>query len=396
MKEIILLKNGEIALKGLNRVTFEEALVKNVRRRLAPLGKFSIRKAQSTMVVEPLDEGVDLDEAVARLQKVFGFAALTRACVVQKNYAELSRSAIGYLADVLADKRTFKVEAKRSDKTFPMDSPALCRELGGDLLEAYPHLTVDVHNPDITVMVEIRDFAAYIHAGQLPGAGGMPVGTSGQAMLLISGGIDSPVAGYMMAKRGVALSSVHFVSPPYTSDRARLKVLALLEKMSAYCGRIRTYIVPFTEVQEQIRDHCPEEYFTLIMRRVMMRIAQRLAAEHGCKALITGESVAQVASQTMDALACTDAVCHIPVFRPVIGMDKEEIIAIARKIDTFETSILPYEDCCTVFTPKHPKTKPKLELVEAAEAALDLEALIEAAVQGAEIAGSEAPSALSL
>lgn len=379
MREIILLKNGEIALKGLNRHNFEEVLVRNARRRLAALGEFRFRVAQSTVLVEPLSDEVDLDEAVARLQRVFGFAALSRACVLPKEFEAIAVGAVEYLSDLLADKATFKVEAKRSDKSFPLTSPQICAELGGRLLGAFPHLRVDVQRPDVVVMVEIRDFGAYVHGEQLPGAGGLPVGTSGRGMLLISGGIDSPVAGYMMAKRGVELSAVHFVSPPYTSERARLKVLTLLEKMSAWCGRIETYIVPFTEIQEQIREHCPEEYFTLVMRRFMMRIAQRLAAAQGCRALITGESVAQVASQTMGALVCTDAVCQMPVFRPVIGMDKEEIIALARKIDTFETSILPYEDCCTVFTPRHPKTNPKLELVERAEQALAIEQLVEAA-----------------
>ena len=276
------------------------------------------------------------------------------------------------------------MEAKRSDKTFPMNTPQICTELGGYLLEQFPGLTVDVHNPQVAVMVEIRDFAAYIHAGQIEGAGGMPVSTSGRAMLLVSGGIDSPVAGYMMAKRGMEVLAVHFVSPPYTSERAKLKVITLCEKMSAYCGRMQLFIVPFTKMQEAIRDNCPEELFTVIMRRMMMKIAEKLAQRSDCAALITGESLAQVASQTVQAIACTDVACQMPVLRPLIGMDKEEIIRIARKIDTFETSILPYEDCCTVFTPKHPRTRPKLAMVEEAEAAFDFAPMLEEAVEGAE------------
>ena len=280
---------------------------------------------------------------------------------------------------------TFKVEAKRADKSFPMKSPEICRELGGRILEQYHHLKVDVEQPDVLVMVEIRETAAYIHGKQLPGAGGIPIGTSGKAAILISGGIDSPVAGYMMAKRGLELTGVHFASPPYTSERAKQKVIALMEKMAEYCGRMKLFVVPFTEIQEQIRDRCPEELFTIIMRRFMMRIADQLARKQDCGALITGESVGQVASQTVKAIACTDIVTDLPVFRPVIGMDKREIIAIANEIDTFETSILPYEDCCTVFTPKHPRTRPRLDLVEAAEQTLDVDGLIAGAVAGIEL-----------
>ena len=266
-----------------------------------------------------------------------------------------------------------------------MKSPEICRELGGRILEQYHHLKVDVEQPDVLVMVEIRETAAYIHGKQLPGAGGIPIGTSGKAAILISGGIDSPVAGYMMAKRGLELTGVHFASPPYTSERAKQKVIALMEKMAEYCGRMKLFVVPFTEIQEQIRDRCPEELFTIIMRRFMMRIADQLARKQDCGALITGESVGQVASQTVKAIACTDIVTDLPVFRPVIGMDKREIIAIANEIDTFETSILPYEDCCTVFTPKHPRTRPRLDLVEAAEQTLDVDGLIAGAVAGIEL-----------
>ncbi len=384
MKELILIKNGEIALKGLNRTTFEDVLLKNIRRKLADLGKFRCYKAQSTMYIEPQEDGIDLDEAVDRVRKVFGIAALTRACIVEKDFEDIKAKTVEYLKETLSEASTFKVEAKRSDKTFPMNTPQICTELGGYLLEQFPGLTVDVHNPQVTVMVEIRDFAAYIHAGQIEGAGGMPVSTSGRAMLLVSGGIDSPVAGYMMAKRGMEVLAVHFVSPPYTSERATLKVITLCEKMSAYCGRMQLFIVPFTKMQEAIRDNCPEELFTVIMRRMMMKIAEKLAQRSDCAALITGESLAQVASQTVQAVACTDVACQMPVLRPLIGMDKEEIIRIARKIDTFETSILPYEDCCTVFTPKHPRTRPKLAMVEEAEAAFDFAPMLEEAVEGAE------------
>ena len=384
MKEIILLKNGEIALKGLNRSVFEDRLINNARRRLEPLGRFSFRKAQSTIYVEPKTDGVDLDEAADRLQKVYGIAALTRACVVEKDFEDIKAKAAEYLREELEDAKTFKVEAKRSDKSFPMNSPEICRELGAHLLEHFPHLAVDVHNPDVTVVVEVRDFAAYVHGSQLPGAGGIPVGSGGRALLLLSGGIDSPVAGAMMAKRGLEVFAIHFASPPYTSERAKQKVITLAEKMTAYCGRINLFVVPFTEIQEAIKDQCPEDLFTIIMRRYMMRIACRVARDSSCEALITGESVGQVASQTIQAMNCTDAVCNMLVLRPVVGMDKDEIVIIANKIDTFETSILPYEDCCTVFTPKHPRTKPKMKFVEQAEAGMDMEGLISRAVYNVE------------
>ena len=384
MRELILLKSGEIALKGLNRYTFEDKLIQNCKRKLADLGTFHFYKAQSTLYAEPVSEGVDLDEAVRRLQKVFGFAALSRACVVDKDFDAIVGAAAEYLAPTLAGIKTFKVEAKRSDKSFPMKSPEICRELGGELLERFPHLRVDVQNPQLVVMVEIRDFAAYIHAGQIEGAGGMPVGTSGRAMLLLSGGIDSPVAGYMMAKRGLEIQAIHFAAPPYTSERAKRKVMTLCEKMGEYCGKIPLHVVGFTQIQEEIRERCPEELFTIIMRRYMMKIAQSVAEKNGCGALITGESMAQVASQTLSAIACTDVACVMPVLRPVIGMDKREIIEISRKIDTFETSILPYEDCCTVFTPRHPRTKPNLRMIEQAEKALDEETLLAVALEQVE------------
>ena len=384
MKEIILLKNGEIALKGLNRSVFEDKLISNARRRLEELGKFGFRKAQSTIFVEPKDEDIDLDEAVDILQKVYGIIALTKAAVVEKDFEAIKETAITYLKDELMEAKTFKVDAKRSDKSFPLKSPEICRELGGYILEHFPHLSVDVHNPDVNVVVEVRDYAAYVHGKQLPGAGGIPVGSGGRALLLLSGGIDSPVAGAMMAKRGLEVYAIHFASPPYTSERAKQKVITLAEKMTTYCGRMNLFVVPFTEIQERIKDDCPEELFTIIMRRYMMRIACRIARQQDCEALVTGESVGQVASQTIQAMACTDAVADMPVFRPVVGMDKEEIIKISHKIDTFETSILPYDDCCTGFTPKHPRTKPVLKFVEQAEQAMDMENLIDRAVKGTE------------
>lgn len=383
MKEIILVKNGELVLKGLNRNSFEDVLIKNMRRHLADLGEFGFTKSQSTIMVEAPD-GVDLDEVAERLGKVFGIAAYSRAAVCEKDMQSIVKTAREYLADELSLVSTFKVEAKRSDKKFPLKSPELCRELGGALLKRFNHLKVDVHNPDVTVTVEIRDTHAFVRGNNIKGAGGMPTGTSGRAAVLISGGIDSPVAAYMMAKRGIELVAVHFASPPYTSELAEMKVMDLLKKVSAYCGTITTYVVPFTEIQEAIRDYFPEEYFTLVMRRIMMKISNIIAENQNCRALITGESLGQVASQTIYALQCTDSVAKLPVFRPCIGMDKDEIIAVSRKIDTFETSIQPYEDCCTVFTPKHPRTRPKPQDVEAAESKIeDLDKMIDAAVKGA-------------
>lgn len=383
--EILLIKNGELALKGLNRGTFEAVLLKNLRRRLKSVGHFTIRKAQSTIYVEPLDEWTDMDEAGRCVSQVFGIAAYSRAKVVEKDLAAIQAAAPVYLADMLSDAKTFKVESKRADKTFPYPSPVISREVGAAVLSAFPHLRVDVHNPDVTVNVEVRDFGAYIHTRQLPGAGGMPVGTAGKAAILISGGIDSPVAAYMMAKRGLALTAIHFSSPPYTSERAEEKVCELLRQVSRYAGHIRMLVVPFTELQEAIRDNCPEELFTLVMRRMMMRIASTLAEREECGALITGESLGQVASQTIHALACTDAVATMPVFRPVIGMDKEEIITIARKIDTFDISIQPYEDCCTVFTPRHPRTRPSLDMLDRAEEAWDYAPMLERAVDNVRV-----------
>lgn len=385
MKEIILLKYGEIALKGLNKNSFENILMKNIKYRLKKVGKFRCSKAQSTIYVEPETDNTDLEDAVEALKKIFGIASICRVCVCDKNFDDICEKIVEYLQDVLPYARTFKVTAKRADKAFPMKSPEICSQLGGLLLEKFPNLTVDVKNPEVTVTVEVRDTNAYVHAENIKGAGGLPIGSSGNALLLLSGGIDSPVAGYMMAKRGIHISAIHYVSPPYTSERARLKVEQLCDKMTDYCGNIAFFCVPFTEIQEAIKNNCPEEYFTIIMRRLMMEIAQRIAKKDDCLALITGESVGQVASQTLSAISCTDAVCRIPVFRPLIGMDKTEIVEISRKIDTFDISTLPYEDCCTVFTPKHPKIRPSLEDVEKAQESFDFEPLIEKAVEETEM-----------
>ncbi len=383
MKEVILVKNGELALKGLNRSTFEDILVKNIKRRLShSVGKFTFIKSQSTVIVEPAEDDVDFEKAVEVISKVFGIAGFSRAALAEKDLEDIKNVALSYLGEELAGVKTFKVNAKRSDKKFPLTSPELCREVGAHLLRNIPSLKVDVHNPDITVTVEVRDKNVFIHGNQIKGAGGMPVGSAGRVALLVSGGIDSPVAGWMMAKRGLQLSAIHFAAPPYTSKRAEMKVRELVSIVSKYSGRVNFAIVNFTEIQETIREKCPEELFTIIMRRLMMKIAVRLAERDGCGALVTGESLGQVASQTLGALACTNAVSTIPVFRPLIGMDKDEIIRISRKIGAFDTSVLPYEDCCTVFTPKHPRTRPTLELVEKAESAVDWDDMIERAIAG--------------
>ena len=381
MREIIMLKYGEIILKGLNRPVFERLLMKNIRKRLGEdIALMECR--QAVVYIEP-SEYADVEEMTERLKKVFGIVSIMRAAWVEKSMDAILSVLPEYLRESLADKKTFKVEAKRSDKTFPLKSPEICRECGGKILESFHHLRVDVKEPDVVVWVEIREKGAYIHAGRMDGAGGMPVGSNGRAALLLSGGIDSPVAGYMLAKRGVELSAVHFESPPYTSEAARDKVLELAKRVSEYAGPIRVHIVPFTEQQLAIRDNCPEEHLTLIMRRMMMMAAERIARRDRCVALITGESLGQVASQTIHALAVTNEVAGMPVFRPLIGMDKDEIVTVARRIDTFETSILPYEDCCTVFVPKHPTTKPKLEQVMHSEEALDMEGLVQKAVDEA-------------
>ena len=368
MKEIILAYQGEMTLKGLNRGKFEAGLAKSIRHRLEDLGPFKVHSAQSTVFIEPMEEGLDVDEAFRRVSKVFGIVKISRAVCCTKDFEDICQTAEAYLGQQLRGLRTFKVEAKRADKKYPMKSPEICRELGAFLLSCHNHLRVDVHKPQLEIMVEIRDKGAYIHGPKVEAAGGLPVGTSGRALNLLSGGIDSPVAAYCMARRGLALHHIHFASPPYTSLRAKLKVHALACELSEYVGDCLLFVVPYTKPQEYIRDHAPAPLFTVLMRRSMLRIAEKVASKTGMEALITGESLAQVASQTMAALACTDAAQSLPVLRPLIGMDKTDIVAISRKIGTFETSIEPYEDCCTIFTPPHPKTKPTLAEIEAAEA----------------------------
>ena len=384
MNEMILLKLGEVVLKGLNRRSFEDKLTANVRRRLQHYGSFRVYSKQSTIYVEPQREDCDLEGAYAACRQVFGIIAATRARFCPKDKDAIFHCAKNYLDTELRAAKTFKVETKRADKQFPMNSMEISQYVGGLLHEEYPHLKVDVHKPELCVHVEVREKAAYVHGPSQPGAGGLPIGMGGTAVSLLSGGIDSPVSSYMIAKRGVQLELVHFFSPPYTSQQALDKVKELAKELVPWCGRMTLHIVPFTEIQEAIRRDCPEEYFTLIMRRFMMRLAERVARRTGAKALVTGESLGQVASQTMDALAVSDAVCSLPVLRPVIGMDKQEIVLISRKIGTFDTSILPFEDCCTVFTPRHPRTHPVLEDVVGFESALDIEGLTQRAVDGIE------------
>ena len=384
MKEIFLLKLGEIVLKGANKRQFESRLRQNVRRRMKPYGNFDVYIMQSTVYVEPMDEEADVDGAWEACRSIFGVVSLCRCRPCDKDLDAIFEAIENYLGDDLDCAKSFKVESKRSDKRFPLTSIQLSQEIGGRLAEAHPTVEVDVHHPDYTVYVEVRDLAAYVHGPAEPGAGGLPTGVGGRAMCLLSGGIDSPVAAYMIAKRGVEIEAVHFFSYPYTSQLAKDKVLELARLVTRYSGKMTVNIVPFTEIQEAIRDNCPEEFFTLIMRRFMMEISQRIAKEDGCGALITGENLGQVASQTMEAMAVTGAVVDIPIFMPLVGMDKEEIVSIARKIGTMETSILPYEDCCTVFTPKHPKTKPTIGQLLNVEQKLDREALMERAVAGVE------------
>ena len=380
-QEILLLKLGEVVLKGLNRSAFEDKLVSNVSRRIRPFGRFQVYTRQSTIYVEPLGE-CDVESAWQACTQVFGVAAVARAVPCGKTVPEIVETTKHYLADAFASAKSFKVESKRADKRYPMTSIQLSQAVGGELAEAFPDVAVDVHHPDLTVFVEIREKAAYVHGPAAEGAGGLPVGMGGKAVSLLSGGIDSPVASWMMARRGVWLEMVHFESPPYTSQQAQDKVLELARLLVPWCGQLTVHIVPFTEIQEEIRRKCPEEYFTLIMRRFMMRLSQAVAKKVQAKALVTGESLGPVASQTMMALGVTESVAEMPVLRPLIGMDKVEIIRLSRRIGTYDTSILPYEDCCTVFTPRHPCTRPNLEDVEAAEAALDVEALMAKSLAG--------------
>ncbi len=383
--DLILLKYGEIALKGLNKPIFERKLLDNIKSRLDKVGKFRVRRAQSTVYVEPLETSADMQEALKVLEKIFGIVNICPVVKCAKDMDSIAKTAIECLESLDTEGKTFKVEAKREDKKFPLNSPQICMELGGRILDAVSGLSVDVHKPEITVNVEVRQ-EAYVYTQKLKGAGGMPVGTNGKSTILLSGGIDSPVAGYMIAKRGVELEAVHFHSHPYTSDRAKEKVIDLAREMAQYCGKIRLHIVPFTQIQLDIIEKCPENYLTVIMRRIMMRIAEKVSNSVGSAALITGESIGQVASQTMESLVCTDNAVNIPVFRPLIGMDKEEIVTISKKIGTYETSILPYEDCCTIFVPKHPKTKPQLdEIIEAEKALENIEEMIEQAISEEEV-----------
>ena len=384
MREIMLLKQGEMVLKGLNRRGFEDKLMGNAKRRLKRYGSFKVYTRQSATYVEPQEEGCDFEGAWQAMGKLFGVAGLCRARACPKDKDAIVACAKEYLGDKLRGAKSFKVESKRADKTFPMTSIQLSQYVGGELHDAFPHLTVDVHHPELTVHVEVRDYEAFVHADPEEGAGGLPVGMGGRALSLLSGGIDSPVASWMIAKRGVIVDMIHYYSYPYTSPEAKEKVLDLARLLVPYTGKTCVHVVPFTRIQEELRRSCPEELFTILMRRFMMRIACAVAEKNGMQALVTGESVGQVASQTLEAMACTNAVCTLPVLRPVVGMDKEEIVRVARKIGTFETSILPYEDCCTVFTPKHPKTRPQVADLEEAEKALDVQALVEEAVAGIE------------
>lgn len=380
----MLLKQGEMVLKGLNRRGFEEKLMGNAKRRLRKYGAFKVYTRQSATYVEPQDESCDFEGAWQAMGKLFGVAGLCRARACPKDKDAIVACAKEYLGDKLRAAKSFKVESKRADKTFPMTSIQLSQYVGGELHDAFPHLIVDVHHPELTVHVEVRDYEAFVHADAEEGAGGLPVGMGGRALSLLSGGIDSPVASWMIAKRGVIVDMIHYYSYPYTSPEAKEKVLDLARLLVPYIGKTCVHVVPFTRIQEELRRSCPEELFTILMRRFMMRIACAVAEKNGIQALVTGESVGQVASQTLEAMACTNAVCTLPVLRPVVGMDKEEIVRIARRIGTFETSILPYEDCCTVFTPKHPKTRPQVADLEEAEQALDVGALVAEAVAGIE------------
>ena len=379
IQEVILCKFGEVVLKGANRQTFESQLIKELRRRATPHGVFKIYYKQYIVYIEPTDEFCDMDGMYEAAKKVFGIAGVNRAAVCEKNMESIIAKAKEYLPEKLAGKRTFKVDAKRSDKRFPLKSPEISREIGGVILSTVRGIKVDVHNPDVTVTVEVRDDYAFIRAGQEPGAGGLPLRSAGRGLLLLSGGIDSPVAGCMMAKRGMEIEALHFESFPYTSERAKEKVMQLAQEMCEFCSKIHVHVISLTHIQEELRDKCQEDYFTILLRIFMMRLAERCARFYKCHALITGESLGQVASQTLAAIEVTDSVVHMPVFRPCIGLDKNEIVIQARHYGTFDTSILPYEDCCTVFTPRHPKTQPRIDDVMRELEKVDVEALIEEA-----------------
>ena len=383
MDDIILLKQGEIILKGLNRREFETRLLSNIKRRLEPFGRFKVYAMQSTVYVEPVS-GCDMDAAFDAVKTIFGALAVVRAAACEKDKDAIVRTAISYLGQELEKVRSFKVESKRADKRFPMGSIELSQYVGGELHDRFPHLVPDMHTPELTVSIEIRDLAAYVHGPSEPGAGGLPVGVGGRMVTLLSGGIDSPVASYMIARRGVRLIPVHFCAPPYTSEDAKNKVLTLAKHLIRYCGHLKIDLVPFTKIQEEIRRSCPEEYFILIMRRQMLRIAEKIAINNNCSAIVTGENLGQVASQTAEALSVTQQSIQLPVFRPLLAFDKQEIIERARAIGTYETSILPYEDCCTVFTPRHPRTRPRLADVLAVESTMDFDELITEAVANIE------------
>lgn len=361
MEEVILAKYGEMALKGQNRPMFEAQLIKTIKRRVEYAGEFKVYKAQSTIYIEPIGEKASIDKALELTSRVFGIAAIHKAMVTKKDFSTIAEDTCSYLQNELSKAKSFKVSCKRSDKSFPMNSMELSREIGAVVLDRFPHLSVVMKDADCSVNIEIRDFAAYIHSGKLTAAGGMPTGTSGRAISLISGGFDSPVATYLMAKRGLDIVALHFASPPYTSDFAFDKVVNLTKRISMYSGNIPLVYVPFTDVMVKIWKDCEESLFTILMRRSMMRIALAVAAKENCKAIVTGESLGQVASQTLSAIYAIDNASDIPIFRPLIGIDKVDIISLARDIGTYDISVLPYDDCCSVFVPKKPKTRPKLE-----------------------------------
>ena len=381
MKEVILCKYGELVLKGANKAHFEAMLVRRIRQRAARFGEFAVSNRQSTVYIEPKDELCDMDGMLDSMTKMFGFNRVAVAAVCEKSMEKIRECVHEYLPRRMAGVKTFKVEAKRADKTFPLKSPEICAEVGAYILESVRGIRVNVQNPERVVRVEIREAGAYIHFDQFHGAGGMPIGSSGRGLLLLSGGIDSPVAGYMMAKRGMTVDALHFESFPYTSERAKEKVLTLAQEVTEYTDYMYVHIISLTHIQEEIKNKCDEDYFTLLLRRFMYVLAERMAKKCHCEALITGESLGQVASQTLEAIGVTDAMVNIPVFRPCIGLDKEEIVQISRRIGTFETSILPYEDCCTVFTPRHPKTRPNAEYVAAEAAKIDFDALCDEAFE---------------
>lgn len=379
MKEVILCKYGELVLKGANKAHFEAMLLRRVRARAARYGEFDVYSRQSTVYIEPKNDNCDMDGMLEAAARIFGFVGVTVAAACEKSMESIRACVREYLPRRMIGVRTFKVEAKRSDKTFPLKSPEICAEVGAYILETVRGVRVNVQNPERTVRVEIRENAAYLHFDQLPGAGGMPLGSSGRGLLLLSGGIDSPVAGFMMARRGMIVDALHFESFPYTSERAREKVLTLAKEVTEYSDCMYVRVISLTHIQEVLKEACDEDYFTLLLRRFMYVLAERTAKKCHCEALITGESLGQVASQTLEAICVTDAMVQMPVFRPCIGMDKEEIVRISRRIGTYDTSILPYEDCCTVFTPRHPKTRPDPARVAEEAAKVDFDALCDEA-----------------